>query len=148
MSKVTINGVDFELYYNLKAQRAISDRSGDLRNLTEWLNHENVAIQLERVTNVLTDLINGAVYKHNCEIALGMKQGEKRNFIEDDVLLCLINPHELGEYSEALWAAMGEGADFDDGGTSTDEQDPDLAAVPSETERKNDLSGVVMSPFA
>lgn len=148
MSKVTINGVEMELYYNIKAQRAITKRCGDLRKLGDWLKCDDVTLQLERITGILTDLINGAVYKHNCEIALGMKQGEKRNFIEDDVLLCLINPHELGEYSEALWAAMGEGADFDDGGTSTDEQDPDLAAVPSETERKNDLSGAATSPSA
>ncbi len=148
MNKVTINGVDFELYYNLKAQRAISDRSGDLRNLTEWLNHENVAIKLERVASILTDLTNGAVYKHNCEIALGMKQGEKRNFIEDDVLLCLINPYELGEYTAALWDTMGAGAEFEETETSADEQDPDLASVPSEAERKNDPGGAAMSPSA
>lgn len=137
MNALHISGAEFPLYYNLKAQRDITKRCGDLRKLQEWLKCEDVTLMLERIAGILTDLVNGAVYKHNCEIALGIIQGEKRAFLDEDALLCLINPNRLGEYTEALWRAMGDGADFGEPDGAHQEADPDLADVPSEAERKN-----------
>lgn len=147
MSTININGLEKELYYNLKAQRAITQRCGDLRKLKEWLQCDDVTLMLERICGVMADLINGAVYKNNCEIALGLKNGEKSTFIEDETLLCLVNPNRITEYSSSIWAAMGDGVDIPDDEEAPDtNSDPDLEEV--ESERKNEQGGAVTLPSA
>lgn len=143
MSALHISGKTFPLYYNIKAQRDIARRCGDLRKLQEWLKCEDVTLTLERIAGILTDLVNGAVYKHNCEIALGITQGDKQTFLDEDTLLCLINPNMLGEYTNALWEAMGEGTEFEDAASA--EADPDLADVVSEAEAKNNQAEILPS---
>lgn len=137
--KITVGGKEYALYYNVKAQQAISKRcGGDLRKIGEWIKADDTATVLERTMAVITDLINGAVYKHNCEIVLGLAQGDKRDFIPDDLMLCIANPNEIGEYSQKMWEAMGAGMEFEvPDGVQAEERDPDLDFVPSEMEKNS-----------
>lgn len=142
---VTINllGKDIELYYNTKAMLDISKRCGSLENLFEWLNIRNSngnnennlnhSELISKYAGLLCDLANGGVYKHNCEIAFGLKDGEMQKFYTDDIFLCLISPNQILRYQEAFFRALNEGSEFSmPESMQNEEPDPDLAEVESE----------------
>lgn len=142
---VTINllGKDIELYYNTKAMMDISKRCGSLDNLFEWLNISNYndnnennfnrSELISKYAGLLCDLANGGVYKHNCEIEFGLKDGEKQKFYTDDVFLCLISPNQILRYQEAFFRALNEGSEVSiPESMQSEEPDPDLAEVESE----------------
>lgn len=139
MQTINISGVEFEAYYNVKAQMDIAKRCGGLKNLSKWIGENDEPAEIAaKVLGVITSLINGAVYKHNCEIAFGMKQGDKKEFIDDDVLLCIADISKLEEYMNDMYRVMNGGAEFvvpDD--VQTEERDPDLDFVPSESEKNS-----------
>lgn len=130
--KITISGKEFELYYSTKAMLDVEKRCGDTSKLKEWLGGASTAGEsFKRISGVLTDLINGAVYKHNADISLGLCSGEKQTFFTDEQIIVLLSPAELIKYKDAIYGAINAGLDYEIPEGIT-EPDPDLADVESE----------------
>lgn len=140
-----IGGKEFELYYNVKAMREIEKACGSIDKMYDWMQEGTVIDQLEKTVKVFQILINGGTYKHNCEITLGMKQGEKKPFFIADELSCLFSVEDLPSMNEKLFEAMGGEIALETPDViQTEEEDPDLALVDSyrkETEAGNVPAG-------
>ena len=137
MVTINISGKEYELFYNTKAMLAIEKRCGDMSKFAEWLTGNGIKEQTEKIVQVLIDLINGAIYKHNAEIFWGFVHGEQKKFIEPaqesefyEMILCLADRKQLQSYESAIVTAMN-------GGTAVilpegvPEPDPDLLDVES-----------------
>ena len=128
----TIAGKEFELYYNVKAMREIEQVCGDISNMYEWMTEGSTIDQLDRTVKIFQILVNGGTYKHNCEIALGMKDGEKRPFFTGDEFTCLFSVDDLPEITQKLVEAMGGEIQIDTPEVvQAEQEDPDLAEVES-----------------
>lgn len=133
MSRINLNGKNIELYYNTKAMLDIDKRCGNLENLGEWLADGSRAKIIEKYACIICDLANGGVYKHNCEVELGLKDGEKQKFYTDDFFLCLISPNKIMTYNKDVFDAINEGLEFEiPENIQSGETDLDLAEVESE----------------
>lgn len=145
---ITINllGKDIELFYNTKALIDIGNRCGNISGLADWLRtDENTAERVAKYAGLLCDLANGGVYKHNCEITLGLKSGEKKDFYTDDMFLCLIHPNEFMQYHNLIFEALADGMKVDSATNEQNTNDPDLMDVESE---KNLQGGTVQNVSA
>lgn len=131
MTVIGIREIEFELYYNTKAMIDISAHCNGIENLAEWLGVDEPASRIERICIMLADLINGGIFKHNAEIELGVKQGEKKKFINSETIMSLVNPAQMAQYELSIYEALNAGMHFEkpDG---LEEEDPDLAEVESE----------------
>lgn len=131
MNKIKISGKEFELYYSTKTMLDVEKRCGDLVNLGEWLRDGTSGEIMKKTSGLVTDLINGAVFKHNADIALGLIEGEKRNFVTDDIIEAALRPADIGVYQEMIFSTMNEGVAFEKPEGIPD-ADPDLMDVESE----------------
>lgn len=136
----TIAGKEFELYYNVKAMREIEQTCGDISKMYEWMLEGSTIEQLYRTVKIFQILVNGGTYKHNCEIALGMKDGEKRPFFTDDEFACLFSTSDIPKITEKLIEAMGGEIPIETpDAVQAEQEDPDLAEV--ESYRKESTPG-------
>ena len=142
---ITISEKEFELYCSTKAIMDIEKRTGtSFSKISEWLGSDteetdpDVVGILRKVSGIITDLINGGIFKHNCEIVLGLKDGDKKAFMDDGILEGILSIAELTNYRSKIYEAFNMGMDFDKP-EGMPEADPDLADVESE---KNVEAGV------
>lgn len=130
--EIELNGRKIELYYSTKAMLDVEKRCGDTNKLNEWLKEDGTTAQiLSRLSGILTDLANGAVFKHNSEVALGLTDEPKKKFVDDELMLSLLTPADLIKAKEAIYAAINDGMSFEVP-EGIPEPDPDLADVESE----------------
>ncbi len=136
MSNIEIDGVQIPLCYNVKAMMDIEEEcGGDLQKLTEWAGGENVSTgeKMSRTSTLITHLANGAVLKHNQEIALGLKDGEKKKFYEKDFFIAMINPNRLTEYMGAVYQELSDGTTVSvPDGVRVQAEDEELAEIEAE----------------
>lgn len=129
MSKIKICGKDFEICCNTKALIELENKCEDISQLGEWLKTEKISVAASKYSEIIAILLNGAVYKRNSEISLGLADGEKSNFFTAENVLSLLNFSEIVSYKEAIFAELNRALSVD--GVSA-EIDPDLADCPSE----------------
>ncbi|MBP0973655.1 MAG: hypothetical protein J5851_07110 [Oscillospiraceae bacterium] len=137
MTPLIIGNKEYELCYNVKAMRDIEALCGSIDSMYAWMSEGSMVDNLEKTVQVVQILVNGGIYKHNCEIALGMKNGEKREFFEGDVLACLYSASDLHILTDAMISAIGADVPVEvPDAVAAEEEDPDLALVPSYSKEK------------
>lgn len=129
---IKLGSKDIELYYSTKAMLDIEKRCGDTKNIGEWLAVEgSTGETLAKFAGILTDLANGAVFKHNAEVSLGMIDGEKQKFYDETTISALLTPADLITAKETIFGVINDGMSYETP-EGIPEPDPDLAEVESE----------------
>lgn len=138
---IEVDGKKYELFFSTWALIHIAERvGGDINNLGNWIseNNGNTAEMLSRFSVILADLANGAIIKHNADIALGLEQGEKKPLFPDDYFINILNVSDILTYREDIFGALNMGTDYEiPDGVEIQEKDPDLA----EMEREKKAAG-------
>ena len=131
--KINLRGKEIELYYSTKAMLDLEKRCGDTKSIGDWLSEEGASTgeTLAKFAGILTDLANGAVFKHNAEIALGLIDGEKRKFYDDETFFSLLTPADLLTAKETIFSVINDGMNYETP-EGIPEPDPELAEVESE----------------
>ena len=132
---IEIDGKEIELFFSTWALMHISERvGGDINTIGKWLDDgKGTAGTLERFSYILADLANGAVIKHNADIALGLEQGDKKPLFPDDYFINILNVSDILTYKKEIFEALNMGTDYeipDD--VELEEKDPDLAEIERE----------------
>lgn len=137
MTQIEIAGKKIDLMYNTKAMIGLSKRcGGNLEDLASWLDGKNSTETVEKYSQLICELANGAVFRHNKEVEFGLVDGEKQKFYDDDFFLAMIEPHMLPDFQNAVFGAISGGTDFTvPDGMKVQEHDIDLEEI--EKERKN-----------
>ena len=137
MTQIEIAGKKIDLMYNTKAMIGLSKRcGGNLEDLASWLDGKNSTETVEKYSQLICELANGAVFRHNKEVEFGFIDGEKQKFYDDDFFLAMIEPHMLPDFQNAVFGAISGGTDFTvPDGMKVQEHDIDLEEI--EKERKN-----------
>lgn len=140
---IEVDGRKHELFFSTWALLHISERvGGDINDLGKWLsgdldesgnNGMNTAETLSRFSIILADLANGAVIKHNADIALGLEQGDKKTLYPDDYFINILNVSDILTYRGEIFEALNMGTDYEvPEGVKVQEKDPDLAEMERE----------------
>lgn len=145
---IEVDGREHELFFSTWALLHISERvGGDINDLGKWLGGGsdesgdkessnkggNTAETLSRFSVILADLANGAVIKHNADIALGLEQGDKKPLYPDDYFINILNVSDILTYREEIFEALNLGTDYEvPEGVEVQEKDPDLAEMERE----------------
>lgn len=134
MNKISLNGKEIELYYNVKATIGIAERcGGDTGNLSKVLEKCTAGESLALICGILDDLANGAVAKHNCDISMGLTKGEKKNFYPDGFFITNASVNDLNDFTEAMLETMGIGSEFTiPDNVKVEEKDIDLIEIEAE----------------
>ena len=134
MNKITLNGREIELLFNVKATIDISERcGGDIANLSDSLKANTLSKNMELICSILCDLANGAVTAHNANITLGLEDGEKKPAYPVDYFLAEVTSDNFNYITEAVLATMGLGSEFTvPDSVKTEEKDIDLAEIEAE----------------
>lgn len=134
---IEIDGKKYELYFSTWALVSISKRcGGDIDNLGDWLGKGKTVEMLLKFSNVLSDLANGAVIKHNADIALGLEQGEKKPVFPDDYFINIMQVSDIMKYREEIFRTLNMGTDYEvPEGVEVQEKDADLAELEHEKNR-------------
>ena len=137
MTQIEIAGKKIDLMYNTKAMIGLSKRCGwNLEDLASWLDGKNSTETVEKYSQLICELANGAIFRHNKEVEFGLVDGEKQKFYDDDFFLAMIEPHMLPDFQNAVFGAISGGTDFTvPDGMKVQEHDIDLEEI--EKERKN-----------
>lgn len=130
---INLGNKKIELYYSTKAMLDLEKRCGDTKSIGDWLSDKGASTgeTLAKFAGILTDLANGAVFKHNAEIALGMVDGEKQKFYDETTIASLLTPADLITAKETIFGVINDGMSYETP-EGIPEPDPDLAEVESE----------------
>ncbi|MBD5145639.1 MAG: hypothetical protein HDT21_07020 [Ruminococcus sp.] len=132
---IEIDEKKIELFFSTWALMHISERvGGDINTIGTWLDDgKDTAGMLERFSYILADLANGAVIKHNADIALGLEQGDKKPLFPDDYFINILNVSDILTYRAEIFGALNLGSDYEiPDGVELTEKDPDLAEIERE----------------
>ena len=134
MNKITLNGREIELYFNVKATIDISERcGGDIANLSDIMETNTPAKNLEFICCILCDLANGAVAVHNSNIDFGLEEGKPKPKFTEDYFLAFATAKDLDRFTEAIFKTMGMGSEFTvPDNVKIEEKDIDLAEIEAE----------------
>ena len=134
MNKITLNGREVELYFNVKATIDISERcGGDIANLSDIMKTNTTNQNLELMCGILCDLANGAVTAHNANITLGLEGGEKRPEVPVEYFIAVVTADDFNKVTEVALETMGLGSEFTvPDNVKTEEKDIDLAEIEAE----------------
>lgn len=127
----------YELFFSCKAMNAIADRcGGDLKNISAIMSNMTEAKSVAFICGMLSDLANGAVVKHNCDIALGLATGDKKPEYTEEYFVATVGVEDFEKVTAAVFEAMGLGSEFtlpDD--VKVEEEDIDLAEIEAEKQK-------------
>lgn len=141
MNKVNLGGIEVELYFNVKAMMSIAERcGGDISDIGEWMSGGSTVDTLEKVSQLVTDLANGAVFKHNSEIALGISDGEKKPFLCAEDVMALVDIASISELKSTIFDTIAGGSKFEvPESIKLQEKDEDLEEIEAmEGDEKNE----------
>ena len=141
---IEIDGKEIELFFSTWALMHISERvGGDINTIGAWLDDgKGTAGTLERFSYILADLANGAVIKHNADIALGLEQGDKKLLFPDDYFINILNVSDILTYRKEIFGALNLGSEYEiPDGVELTEKDPDLAEI--EREKKEERRAAI-----
>lgn len=80
MTAIKIHQKSYPLYWDLYAEKRISEKMGKERVFADWLREEKN--RFEHISFVLVELINGGIRKKNAMIAAGFSSGEKETVFQ------------------------------------------------------------------
>lgn len=113
-----IGNLEIKLYYSNLAARELSELCGGLNKIGTLLRGEDeehpisVIEQQANIAKLIRILANAEITKHNCEIALGIQDGEKKEKWKDEDLEMLLDASKLDEYLYEIFETMGLASKF------------------------------------
>lgn len=113
-----IGNQEIKLYYSNLAARELSELCGGMKNIGKLLRGEDedhpldVIEQQANIAKLVRILANGEITRYNCEIALGISDGEKKEKYNDEDLECLLDASKLDEYLMEIFECMGLASKF------------------------------------
>ncbi len=139
-SIIEINGKEYEMYLSTLAMLKIAKRcGGDISKLSEWLDDENSVEQMRKIGIVISDLANGAIVKHNCEISLGLEQGKEKPLYPEDYFVNIMQPSDIARYQAEIYGALSMGMSYEvPEGVEIEEKDIDLMEIEQEEKEKKE----------
>lgn len=133
-----IGNKEVKLYYSNLAARDLNDLCGGIQNIGSLFKREegqpvDLMKDYKNMISIIRILANANITKENCEIALGMRDGEKQEKFTDEMLESLLDLSHISEYLEEALRCMGLASAFevpDD--LKLEEPDEDLEEINAE----------------
>lgn len=128
-----VNDKEIKLFYSNLAVKEIEELCGGMHNLGELFRKGTVAEQYSGLVSLIRILANANVTKENCEISLGMRDGEKKEKYTDDVIEALLDISKTEEYLNEVFKVMGLASKFEmPEGMKMQSADVDLEEIEAE----------------
>lgn len=113
-----IGNQEVKLFYNNLAAREINELCGGIKNMSTLLTGKDgeeleLTEQFSNITKLIRILLNANITKENCEIALGMRDGEKKEKFSDETLEALLDLSKIREYITEALECMGLASQFE-----------------------------------
>ena len=142
---IDVNGEKVELIYNITAMNTIGRKSGK-SDVLVWLaescgvdknkkvNIENADINafIERICVIISAMANASIHKHNLEIAMNMKQGEKKQPYPDGFFETFLDIAKIEEYQNKAISAIYKGMNVEIPDELKADIDEDLIEIEAE----------------
>lgn len=113
MEQIKIGKLTVDLYFNVVAANRIAERcGGDIGKIGEKMEGMSEAEAIDFICDMLCDLANGAVVKHNAEITLGLATGEPKAEYTPDIFKAIVDPHALTSMVNVIMATINGGSEF------------------------------------
>ena len=102
---ITIGGMEYQLLLTTRATKEIAKKYGGLSDLGDkLLKSENFELALDEIVWLITLLANQTVHIHNFQ-----NPDNKRDLLTEEMVEIMTTPADLGEYKDAVMAAMQKG---------------------------------------
>ena len=136
MNTINVGGHEIELYFNIKAMNTIADLcGGDVSKLGEKFAELEELQVCNLLCNVLCALANGAVAKKNCDISLGLSNGEKMQEFTPEFFEVNLDFSKGAELVDTLFTVINGGSQYTiPDNVQTVEKDIDLKEIEAEKE--------------
>lgn len=105
-AKITIGTAEIDIFLSTKAMLEISELMDGkpFVEITEWLTSKDIPVekQFERMCLVVGTLANGAIFKHNADIRLGLKTGDIKEPYNIKDFCDVLDPFDTDSYFSAI----------------------------------------------
>lgn len=133
-----IGNQELKLFYSNLAAREINELCGGIKNMSTLLTGKDgeeleLTEQFSNITKLIRILLNANITKENCEISLGMRDGEKKEKFSDETLETLLDLSKIREYITEVLECMGLASQFEvPDGIKLESPDLDLEELEAE----------------
>lgn len=133
-----IGNQELKLFYSNLAAREINELCGGIKNMSTLLTGKDgegleLTEQFSNITKLIRILLNANITKENCEISLGMRDGEKKEKFSDETLETLLDLSKIREYIPEVLECMGLASQFEvPDGIKLESPDLDLEELEAE----------------
>lgn len=130
--------IELKLFYSNWAAKELTELCGGLANIGSLFAGESgeerdIAEIYDNIVKLVCILANANIIKENSEIALGMRNGEKKQLLEPEVLSNILDMSKGGEYLLECLDVMGLASKFEmPDGMKVEEKDIDLEEIEAE----------------
>ena len=113
MEQIKIGKLTVDLYFNVVAANRIAERcGGDIGKISEKMESMKQTEAIDFICDMLCDLANGAVVKHNAEITLGLATGEPKPEYTPDIFKAIVDPSALTSMVNVITVTINGGSEF------------------------------------
>lgn len=133
-----LGNMEIKLFYSNWAVRELTDLCGGLQNIGRLFNNENgesldtTTVYLN-VIKLVRILANANIIKENSEIALGMRDGEKKELIDEETMSNILDMSKASDYLLECLDCMGIASKFEvPDGVKLERADIDLEEIEAE----------------
>ncbi|MBP0962092.1 MAG: hypothetical protein J5864_08105 [Oscillospiraceae bacterium] len=129
---------EVKLFYSNWAVRELTELCGGLQNIGRLFNNENgesldTTTVYMNVIKLVRILANANIIKENSEIALGMREGEKKELIDEETMSNILDMSKASDYLLECLDVMGLASKFEvPDGVKLESADIDLEEIEAE----------------
>ena len=133
-----LGNTEVKLFYSNWAVRELTELCGGLQNIGRLFNNENgesldTTTVYMNVIKLVRILANANIIKENSEIALGMREGEKKELIDEETMSNILDMSKASDYLLECLDVMGLASKFEvPDGVKLESADIDLEEIEAE----------------
>ena len=133
-----LGNTEVKLFYSNWAVRELTELCGGLQNIGRLFNNENgesldTTTVYMNVIKLVRILANANFIKENSEIALGMREGEKKELIDEETMSNILDMSKASDYLLECLDVMGLASKFEvPDGVKLESADIDLEEIEAE----------------
>lgn len=126
---------EIKLFYSNWAVRELTELCGGLQNIGKLFNDEEgnlleAVTMYQNVIKLVCILANANIIKENSEIALGMRQGDKKEMLDEETLSNVLDMSKASDYLLECLDVMGLASKFEmPDGMKMESADVDLEEI-------------------
>lgn len=126
---------EIKLFYSNWAVRELTELCGGLQNIGKLFNDEEgnlleAVTMYQNVIKLVCILANANIIKENSEIALGMRQGDKKEMFDEETLSNILDMSKASDYLLECLDVMGLASKFEmPDGMKMESADVDLEEI-------------------